>query len=141
MTTQLAPYLAFRGNAREAMEFYQSVLGGELTVSTFGEAGMSQVPAEQDLVLHAQVSSPTGLLLMGSDVPGSMPWAPPAGFSVSLSGEDEAELTDHWEKLSAEGTVTAPLARAPWGDTFGMYVDKFGITWLVNISPAGATAG
>ncbi len=63
-----------------------------------------------------------------------MDWTPGNNYSVSLSGDDEAELRGYWDKLSARGTVTVPLERAAWGDTFGMCVDEFGVNWMVNIT-------
>ncbi|MHC5794602.1 VOC family protein [Lacisediminihabitans sp. FW035] len=136
--TILNPYLSFRGNAREAMTFYQSVFGGDLRVDTFGEGGMSQDPAEVDLVMHAQLATPSGLNLMGSDTPARMDLTVGDNVSVSLSGEDEAELRSFWDGLVAGGIVTMPLERAPWGDTFGMCIDRFGIHWMVNATvPAG----
>ncbi|HYI33423.1 MAG TPA: VOC family protein [Glaciibacter sp.] len=134
MVTRLNPYLNFRDNARQAMEFYQSVFGGELNMSTFAEYQMADDPAEQDKIMHAQLESPSGLFLMGADTPNTMDYTPGGSISVSLSGEDEAELTGYWGKLSDGGTVVEPLAQAPWGDSFGMCVDKFGVMWLVNIS-------
>jgi len=73
---------------------------------------------------------------MAADTPNSMDFTPGDNHSLSLSGEDDAELRGYWDKLSAGGTVTAPLNQAPWGDTFGMCIDKFGVRWLVNISAA-----
>lgn len=134
MAVQLNPYLSFRDNARQAMEFYRSVFGGELTVSTFGDFQASQDPAEQDKVMHAQLTADHGLVLMGSDTPAHMEYTTGTNYSVSLSGDDEATLRGYWDKLSADATVTVPLDKAPWGDTFGMCVDKFGVSWLVNIA-------
>jgi PhnB protein len=134
MTTRLNPYLSFRDTAREAMEFYQSVFGGELTRSTFAELHASEDPAEADKIMHSMLETEGGLVLMAADTPNSMEYSPVAGFSVSLSGDDEAELRGYWGELSAGGTVTMPLERAPWGDTFGMCVDRFGISWMVNIA-------
>jgi PhnB protein len=134
MPTILTPYLSFRDNAREAMEFYQTVFGGELTVSTFGDFQASDDPEEQNKVMHSQLTSPGGLVLMGADTPNSMEYAPGTAISISLSGDDEPELTGYYEKLIDGGTVTEPLAKAPWGDSFGMCVDRFGINWLVNIA-------
>ncbi|MCU1656153.1 MAG: 3-demethylubiquinone-9 3-methyltransferase [Pseudonocardiales bacterium] len=134
MSTQLNPYLSFRDTAREAMTFYQSVFGGELTRSTFGEFGASDDPAEQDKVMHSMLATDNGLTLMASDTPNSMDYTPGTNYSISLSGDDDDELRGYWEKLSAGGTVTMPLNPAPWGDTFGMCVDKFGVSWLVNIA-------
>jgi PhnB protein len=134
MTTRLNPYLNFRDTAREAMAFYQSVFGGELAVNTFAELHASEDPAEQDKIMHSMLTTESGLVLMAADTPNSMEFSPAAGFSVSLSGDDDAELRGYWDKLSAGGTVIMPLEPAPWGDTFGMCVDKFGISWMVNIA-------
>ena len=138
MPTKLNPYLNFRDTAREAMEFYQSVFGGELTMSTFGEFHASQDPAEQDKIMHAQLVSDSGLTLMASDTPNAMEYRPGNTYSVSLSGDDDAELRGYWDKLSDGGSVTMPLDKAPWGDSFGMCVDRFGVSWLVNIAGAAA---
>ena len=135
MTARLNPYLSFRDNAREAMEFYHSVFGGTLDVSTFAEAGGMGVPDdEQSNVMHAMLEVPGVLTLMGADTPSHMEYAEPAGFSVSLSGDDEDTLQGWWDGLSADGKVSVPLEKAPWGDTFGMLTDKYGIDWLVNIA-------
>ena len=137
MTTYLNPYLNFRGNARAAMEFYQQVLGGELRISSYAEL-MGDTGPESDQIMHSQLETATGLMLMGSDTPSHMEYATGTNsFSVSLSGDDEAELTGFWQGLTDGAEVTTPLAKAPWGDSFGMLTDKFGITWLVNISGGG----
>jgi len=137
MTTRLNPYLSFRGNAREAMDLYHSVFGGELTRSTFGEMHASEDPAEQDKIMHSMLVTDNGLTLMGADTPSSMELTPGNAFAVSLSGEDEAELRGYWDGLTEGGTVTMPLEKAPWGDSFGMFTDRFGIAWMVNIAGAG----
>ena len=137
MSTMLNPYISFRDNAKEAMDFYHSVFGGELTSSTFGEFGASDDPAEQDKIMHSMLTTKGGMVLMASDTPNRMDYTPGTNYSISLSGEDDAELRGYWEKLSADGTVTMPLAPAPWGDIFGMCTDKYGVNWLVNIAGAG----
>ncbi|RFA15309.1 hypothetical protein B7R21_04635 [Subtercola boreus] len=137
--TILSPYISFTGDARAALDFYQSVFGGEIIRSTFGEMHASEDPAEADLIMHSQLTTPGGLTLMASDTPKSMPHNPGDTISVSLSGgpADEAELTGFWRALSGDGrTVTVPLMKAPWGDQFGMCADRFGINWLVNIAGA-----
>lgn len=138
MASILNPYLNFRTGAREALEFYHSVLGGELTVSSFADFGMTDVPeAERDLVMHGQLETPSGFTLMASDVPTHMEWDRGVNsFSVSLSGRsgDDAELRGYWDGLSAEATIVQPLSTSPWGASFGMLVDRFGVSWLVNIA-------
>ena len=133
MASRLNPYLSFKDNARAAMEFYKTVFGGELTVMTFAEGGMPVDAGEKDNVMHSQLVAPNAYWLMGSDTPAHM-GAPSPNGSVSLSGDDDALLRGYWEKLSAGGSITMPLATAPWGDSFGMLVDKFGVPWLVNIA-------
>lgn len=132
--TRLNPYLNFRGTARAAMDFYQSVFGGQLTRSTFAEGGVPHDPAESEQIMHSQLETDGGLTLMAADVPSSMDLTPGSNYSVSLSGDDEAELRGYWDKLSDGATMTLPLNRAPWGDSFGMLVDRFGVSWMVNIA-------
>ena len=134
MTVRLNPYLSFRDNARQAMEFYQSVFGGELHVSTFADLHASEDPAEQDKVMHSMLEGDNGILLMGADTPNAMEYTPPAGMSISLSGDDAAELHGYWDKLAAGGQVQVPLEKQMWGDEFGMCADQFGIGWMVNIA-------
>lgn len=138
MAVKLNPYLNFRDNARAAIEFYKSVFGGELQMSTFKEGGMPTDPGTENLIMHAQLEAPNGITLMASDTPPGMEYKPGTNISISLSGDDEKTLRGYWEKLSAGGTTMMPLEKAPWGDTFGMCTDKFGIPWLVNISGASA---
>jgi PhnB protein len=136
MVSVLNPYLGFRDTARQAMEFYHEVFGGELTLSTFKEFQASDDPAEQDKIMHGMLKSPNGFVLMGADTPNSLGYTPGDNYSVSLSGDDEPELRGYWDRLSAGGTISMPMEKAPWGDFFGMCVDKFGVSWLINISPA-----
>jgi PhnB protein len=134
MAVVLNPYLSFKGNAREAMEFYHSVFGGKLDISTYGESGMPAEAGEGDKIMHAQLESEDGLTLMGSDAPASVDHKLGTNVSISLSGQDEEKLTGYYNQLSAGGNVHEPLAKAPWGDTFGMFADKFGVEWMVNIT-------
>lgn len=135
-STILNPYLSFRDTARAAMDFYQSVFGGELTRSTFAEFQASEDPSEQDKIMHSQLKTDGGLTLMAADTPNSMEWSPGSNGSISLGGDNEAELRGYWGKLVDSGTITVPLEKAPWGDTFGMCTDRFGVNWMVNIGPA-----
>lgn len=136
MSTNLNPYISFKDNARQAMEFYQSILGGELTLSTYGESGMEEHhPGESEKIMHAQLITATGMLFMAADTPNSVPFDDGKQISISLSGDDKDALTACYNGLIEGGTVNEPLAEAPWGDWFGMLTDKFGINWMVNISP------
>jgi PhnB protein len=134
MQTRLNPYLSFRDNARQAMEFYQSVFGGKLVMNTFQEFQASEDPGESDKIMHAMLEAENGITFMAADTPNVMAYHPGANISMSLSGENEKELRSYFQKLSAGGTIIMPLERAPWGDTFGMCTDRFGVNWMVNIA-------
>jgi PhnB protein len=138
VSSRLNPYISFADNARQAMEFYRDVFGGDLTANTFGEYGAAE-GADADKIMHAQLETPAGYTLMASDTPPGMPRSEGSSISVSLSGDDAEELRGYFAKLSKGGTVTMPLEKQMWGDEFGMCVDRFGVTWLVNI--AGSAAG
>ena len=136
MATRLNPYLRFDGSARQAMEFYQSIFGGELRISTFGEFGMQDSP-QADQIMHAQLETDQGYTIMASDTPPGMEHKPGGAITVSLSGDDGDALRGFWEKLSDGGTVQTPLEKQMWGDEFGMCVDKFGVAWMVNLGTQG----
>ena len=136
MSAKLNPYISFRDTAKDALEFYRSVFGGELTMTTFGEGGMPHDPAEADRIMHGQLEAPDGLMLMAADTPSGMEHAPGSAISISLFGDEHDRLSGYWDGLSSGGTVSMPLEKAPWGDTFGMCVDRFGVAWMVNISGA-----
>lgn len=135
MASQLNPYLNFNGTARQALEFYTSVFGGELRLNTFAEFGAADSP-DADRIMHGQLDTDAGYTIMAADLTSEMEHHPMAGFSVSLSGDDADLLRGYWEKLSSDGSVTMPLDKQVWGDEFGMCVDGFGVSWLVNITQA-----
>jgi PhnB protein len=132
MANVLNPYLTFIGNARPAMEYYKSVFGGELTLQTLKEANAAQTPEQEELIMHGQLITSDGMTLMGSDDPDSENES--KNVSIAISGEDEAVLRSYWEKLVDGATILAPFETAPWGDTFGMLVDKFGVRWMINVT-------
>ena len=138
MPMLLNPYFSFRDTAEEAMTFYRSVFGGELSVSRFSENGASDDPAEQDKVMHSMLTTGTGMVLMAADTPNSMDLAVGENVSVSVSGDDESVMRGWWEALGAGGTVTMPLEEAPWGGLFGMCTDRFGIHWMFSVGDAGS---
>ena len=133
MSTRLNPYLTFPGTAREAMRFYESVLGGTLTLMTFADAGAEGVPDPQQ-VMHAMLETPAGFTLMASDLPPGTEHQVGTSVAISLSGDDAEALRGWWEGLSADGTVTMPLQLQMWGDEFGSCTDRFGVHWMVNIA-------
>ncbi|MFE5670982.1 VOC family protein [Agromyces sp. NPDC056523] len=144
MAVQLNPYLSFRDEAREAMEFYHSVFGGELTLNTFGDFHASESSAEVDKIMHGRLVA-GDLHLMGADTPNEMPFEAGTNFAVSLSGgpEDDARLRGYWEALAEDGEVALALEPSPWGDVFGMLTDRFGVQWMVDIGrpvPNGAAS-
>lgn len=133
MNSQLNPYISFKGNARDALEFYKSVFGGKLEMSHFKDYHVSEDPAEDDKVMHGMLTADNGIVLMAADTPNAMPYQDGARISMSLSGSNEEELRGYWEKLVEGGHINMPLEKAPWGDNFGGVTDKFGVVWMVNI--------
>lgn len=136
MALLLNPYLGFSGEARGALAFYKSVLGGDATVMTFAEGGMPHEPGQENHIMHAQLTTADGLVIMlsdGSRTPGKFQ----DGYSISLSGDEDVKLQKIWDELSEEGEVMQPYVEAPWGDKFGMLRDKFGINWMLNSGGAG----
>jgi PhnB protein len=139
MRAALTPYLTFNGNASEAMKFYQTVLGGDLSMSTFGEMNQASSPEEKNRIIHAVLKNDS-LSLFASD--GHMDDTVKFGdnISLSLAGQNAQWLTDVFNKLSEGANVTMPLAKQFWGATFGMLTDRFGIHWMINIdSPESRT--
>ena len=133
MVARLNPYISFAGNARQAMEFYRSVFGGDLTLNTFGEYGSGDTEFA-DQIMHGMLTTEKGFTLMGSDTPPGMKEVTVGNnIVVSLSGDDDEELRRYWEQLSGSGTVSVPLEKQVWGDEYGACTDQFGIYWMVNI--------
>ena len=133
MASRLNPYLNFNGNARQALEFYAGIFGGDLNLNTFAEFGYNDPPVA-DKIMHGQLETNAGYTLMAADTPPEMEFNGMHGFGVSLSGDDPGVLRRYWDGLSDGGTVTMPMQKQAWGDEFGMCTDKFGVPWLVNIS-------
>jgi PhnB protein len=139
MASVLNPYINFDGKAREAMEFYKEVFGGELNLNTFGDLGGDQAgdadhQVDASKIMHGQLVAPNGFTLMAADTPPGVPFQPGNNIAVSLSGDDHDELMGYWAKLSDGGAVMVPMEKQMWGDHFGMCTDKFGVGWLVNIA-------
>ncbi len=134
MSVTTVTHLNFRGDARDALAFYQSVFGGETAVVTYKDAGAVQDSAEADHVMWGQVVSDRGFHVMAYDVPSATPWNPGRNaFFVSVRGADADEVTAYWTKLSEGATVAVPLAPAPWAEAYGMLTDRFGVTWVLDV--------
>lgn len=138
MTVRLNPYLHFQGTAREALTFYQSVLGGDLVLTSFEDLGLPVDEAEKANIMHGHLKTGGGLDLMAADTPSSMQSGPVSGVTMSLSGDDDATLSRYWEGLSVGGTVDMPFEVAAWGAKYGQCTDQYGITWMINVGPEGS---
>ncbi|HEV2502390.1 MAG TPA: VOC family protein [Mesorhizobium sp.] len=135
MTVNTVPHLNFRGSAQEALGFYRSVFGGEMTVVTYEAAGNVHAEAEADQVMWGQVVAGNGFAIMAYDVPGHLPWnAGDAAFFVSVRGNDTGEISAFWAKLAVGATIVQPLAAAGWSPLYGMLKDRYGITWVLDIA-------
>ncbi len=130
---QLDVYLYFKGNCREAMEFYKGIFGGELTVQTYADVHAANEEMSEDAIMHARLEG-GDIKLMASDTPKASAIA--AKVSLSLGGSDEPRLREIFGKLSEGGKVFAELNKEFWGDIFGSVTDKYGVDWMVNITAA-----
>ncbi|MGB4136322.1 MAG: VOC family protein [Microbacterium sp.] len=128
----LTPYLSFRDNTREAMTFYQSVLGGKLDLVVFADfPQMPHDPADDDRIMHSWLETDDGMVLAASDTPTGMEHRAPQGVSVSISTDDAGRAQAIWDGLGDGGTVDMPLDSPPWGGRFGMVTDRFGVSWMI----------
>jgi PhnB protein len=133
----IVAYVTFNGNTEEAFNFYKSALDGEIVnTQRFGDApnAAQMTDADKKKIMHIALEGPDNIKLMGNDHVDFMGGPYHAGNNFSLSFHpDSKELADKlFNSLSAGGTVTVPMAKAPWGDYFGMFTDKFGIKWMIN---------
>jgi len=138
MIVKLNSYISFNGNAKEAMEFYKSIFGGEIFSDTFESYASAEMPvADEDKqkIMHAYLKGGNGIELMGADTPTGMSYNEGARITLALNGDDEGTLRGYWDKLAEGGSITVPLDKAPWGDIFGMLTDKFGVNWMIDIGP------
>ncbi|AKU95666.1 PhnB protein [Labilithrix luteola] len=135
MSLNTTTHLNFRGNARAALSFYQSVFGGDLTVVTYKDAHSVTDPAEADQVMWGQTVANSGFRVMAYDVPSARPWDQgTAPFFVSVRSDSTDEISALWEKLAVGSTVIQPLAKSGWAPLYGMLKDKFGVTWVLDVA-------
>ncbi|MHA3684292.1 VOC family protein [Leucobacter sp. HY1908] len=139
MSIRLNPYLNFHGAARAALEHYHRVLGGRLEITRYDSIPeMMGDPSEGEKVMHGQLETDDGLTIMAADYPDSMAASPDAsigGHSVCVSGDQMGRVQAIWDGLSEGALIREPLSQAPWGDTFGMLQDRFGVAWMFSVSP------
>ncbi|WP_349826993.1 VOC family protein [Brevibacterium litoralis] len=138
MTPRVSPYLRFEGSTREAMTFYQEVLGGELSLASYGEFGAAADDSQADLVMHSMLVFAADFSVMASDTPPGMAeqmGGPFTNGTIALHAgpEDLEAMSAAFPRLAEGGSVVIPLEAAPWGDHFGEVVDRFGIHWMFNI--------
>lgn len=139
MSLQTTPHLNLRGQARQALEFYRTVFGGQAMLVTYRDAGRVADPADADHVMWGQVTGDNGFRVMAYDVPAGTPWnAGENAFFVSVRGDSPDEVARHWAKLSDGATVLQPLGPAGWSPLYGMLKDRFGVTWVVDVAVAHA---
>ena len=131
---QLSPYVNFQGRAREAMEFYHGVFGGNLDLQSVSEQDTPRAAGPGDRIAHARLEA-DGVLIVGSD--GHPDYPPTVGDSMALAvaGTDRDRLSRIFDDLAEGGMVKMPLTDQPWGAA-GWLSDRFGINWNVNVQPA-----
>ena len=148
MTITTTTHLNFGGDARAALEFYQSVFGGELTIATYGDFGMPAETPGAANVVFGKVESAAGFRVMAYDVPGAAGTGGAGGstrrengvtltdqaFFVSVQGETLDEVEGYWAALSKGASVVESLAASAWSPGFGMLTDTFGVTWILDVA-------
>lgn len=149
MTIKSTTHLNFRGDARTALEFYQQVFGGQLTIATYGDLGMPKDEPGADNVVFGEVENEGGFRVMGYDIPGVTGGSKASGgsthrengvtmtdqpFFVSVRGETLDEVQGYWDNLSAGASIIEPLAPSAWSPGFGMLTDTFGVTWILDVA-------
>jgi PhnB protein len=139
---KLTPYIGRDGDARDLLEFYHQVFGGDLSLSTYGEAPMDAPESHKNRILHGQLDAAEYIQIFASDAPPHMDMKSTDNtISLSLSGPDEGKLRQVYDQLSEGGKIVMPLEKQFWGDLFGMVDDKFNMHWMVNIGePRSAKA-
>ncbi|MGO2847526.1 MAG: VOC family protein [Microbacterium gubbeenense] len=128
MAIKQAPYLAFHGEAGDALAFYQQVLGGTLDITRYKDMPMDDMPGDPEWVMHGQVELDNGITIMAADSPGEHSGS--AIVQIILYGDDRVELEGLHDAMGAGGTVEMPFEAAPWGGWFGQVKDRFGVTWM-----------
>ena len=148
MSITTTTHLNFRGDARRALEFYQSVFGGVLSIATYGDVGMPKDTPGADKVVFGQLESEDGFRVMGYDIPGASTGPTPNGstrrengvtltdqpFFVSVRSTALEEAKGYWARLSVGASVIEPLAASAWSPGFGMLTDGFGVTWILDVA-------
>lgn len=149
MTIKTTTHLNFRGDARAALEFYQSVFGGRITIASYGDFGMPKDVPGADNVVFGQVETDEGFRVMSYDIPGPAGESAAAAgstrrengttvtdqpFFVSVRGESLDEVEGYWAALSVGASIVEPLAASAWSPGFGMLTDGFGVTWILDVA-------
>jgi PhnB protein len=130
-------HLNFRGQARKALAFYQSVFGGHLEAVTYKDAHSVTDESEADQIMWGQVAADSGFRVMAYDVPSQSPWNPGENaFLIALQAENPGDINAYWDKLSDGATITMPLMPSPWSPLFGMLKDRFGTSWALSVAAA-----
>ncbi|MFD5213960.1 VOC family protein [Microbacterium sp. NPDC058345] len=152
MSISTTTHLNFRGTARQALEFYQTVFGGEISLATYGDFGMPAEAPGADRIVFGQIESADGFRVMAYDIPGQLDRAAAAGstrrengmtvtdqpFFQSLRADSLDELNGYWAALAEGASVIEPLAASAWSPGFGMLTDRFGVTWVLDVRAANA---
>lgn len=135
MTIRTTTHLNFRGQARDALDFYHAVFGGQPVLVSYKDAGAVQDPAEADQIMWGQVTSDAGFAIMAYDVPSRLSYAPGDNpVFVSVRGDTADEIKLYWDKLTDGASVIQDLAPAGWSPLYGMLKDKFGVTWVLDLA-------
>ncbi len=153
MSLKTTPHLNFRGDARAALQFYESVFGGQTIIKTYRDFGMPKDAPGADNVVFGQVATADGFRVLAYDIPGqSGDSSHNAGatrrengititdqrFFVAVDGDTFDEVKGYWDKLSASASIVEPFTASAWSAGFGMVTDQFGVTWVLSVAAPAA---
>lgn len=135
MSVKSVTHINLRGTARQALEAYHSVFGGDLALVTYKDAGHDLDPPQAEQIMWGQVVSANGFHVMAHDVPSAMHWSQGENaYYLSLRGETVDEIVAYWEKLLPGATIIQKLGPAMWSPLYGMLKDRFGVTWVMDVA-------
>ncbi len=131
-------YLHFNGNCEEAFNHYISVFGGDFQqISRYGDVPSDHpmTPEESNKIMHISLPLQKGSMLLGSDIPAAFPKAVMGnGYYISVNAASEEEAKKVYTGLTEGGRIYMPLEKTFWAPLFGMFVDKFGVQWMVSFN-------
>ena len=142
MSISTTPHVNFRGQAREALAFYESVFGGETSIATYEDIHAVENADQADHVAFGRIDAPSGFSIMAYDVQPSKDYDPGKNpFYITLQGTEGEEIRPLWDALAASANdILIPLAPAPFAPLYGVLTDRYNVTWIIGADSTPTTS-